>query len=146
MDGRSSPAMTIENDQDFSQKFCTPCRVASPPFVYWARTLILGEQAMSTYALCEPGSIRMFFLGRLLGGLVILFLLLDGVNRLVPWPVVTEALDRLGYGSSDALARALGTISVAGMALTTIPPTSIVGAILWTGYLGNLVVTHFPIV
>jgi hypothetical protein len=26
------------------------------------------------------------------------------------------------------------------------PPTSIVGAILWTGYLGNLVVTHFPIV
>ena len=100
---------------------------------------------MSTYALCEPGSIRMFLLGRVLGGLVILFLLLDGVNRLVPWPVVTDTLDRMGYGSSDALARALGAISVAGMAFTTIPPTSIVGAILWTGYLGNLVVTHFPI-
>jgi hypothetical protein len=105
-----------------------------------------GEQAMSTYALGEPGSIRMFLLGRLLGGLVILFLLLDGVNRLVPWPVVTDTLDRMGYGSSDALARALGAISVAGMALTTIPPTSIVGAIMWTGYLGHIVVTHFPIV
>jgi hypothetical protein len=37
------------------------------------------------------------------------------------------------------LARALG---VAGMALTTIPPSSIVGAMLWAGYLGNVVVTH----
>jgi hypothetical protein len=88
----------------------------------------------------------MYFLSRLLGGLVILFLLLDGMNRLVPWPVVAEALDRMGYGATDTLARAFGAISVAGMALTTMPPTSIVGAILWTGYLGNLVVTHFPIV
>jgi hypothetical protein len=101
---------------------------------------------MSTYALGELGSIRLFFLSRLLGGLVILFLLLDGMNRLVPWPVVAEALDRMGYGATDTLARAFGAISVAGMALTTMPPTSIVGAILWTGYLGNLVVTHFPIV
>lgn len=40
------------------------------------------------------------------------------------------------------LARALAAISVAGVAATTIPPTSIVGVILWTGYLGNLVVTR----
>ena len=38
------------------------------------------------------------------------------------------------------LARALGVISVA---LTTIPPSSIVGAMLWAGYLGHVVVTHF---
>ncbi len=37
------------------------------------------------------------------------------------------------------LSRTLGTLSVA---LTTIPPSSIVGAMLWTGYLGNVVVTH----
>jgi hypothetical protein len=37
------------------------------------------------------------------------------------------------------LARVLGVISVA---LTTIPPNSIVGAMLWAGYLGNVVVTH----
>ena len=30
--------------------------------------------------------------------------------------------------------------------ITAVPPTSIVGAILWTGYLGNAVVTHLPIV
>jgi hypothetical protein len=28
------------------------------------------------------------------------------------------------------------------LALSTIPPSSIVGGILWAGYLGNVVVTH----
>jgi hypothetical protein len=59
---------------------------------------------------------------------------------------VIEAMDRIGYGSSDALARALGAITTACIALTTIPPTSIVGAILWTGYLGNVVVTHLNMI
>jgi hypothetical protein len=44
------------------------------------------------------------------------------------------------------LARALGVISVAGTAFTTIPPASIVGAILWTGYLGNIVVAHLNMI
>jgi hypothetical protein len=30
--------------------------------------------------------------------------------------------------------------------ITTFQPTSIVGAILWTGYVGNAVVAHLPIV
>lgn len=101
---------------------------------------------MSTHVPDQTVSIRALLLVRLISGLVILFLLIDGVSRLVPWPAVTEAIDRIGYGSSEVVARALGVISVAGMALTTIPPTSIVGAILWTGYLGNVVVTHLPIV
>ena len=47
------------------------------------------------------------------------------------------------------LARALGVISVAGtrpVSASRIPPTSIVGAILWTGYLGNVVVTHLNMI
>jgi hypothetical protein len=31
-----------------------------------------------------------------LSGLVILFLLFDGVIKLVPWPIVTETMDRMG--------------------------------------------------
>ena len=42
--------------------------------------------------------------------------------------------------------RALGAISVAGMAFTTIPPSSIVGAMLWAGYLGHIVVAHLNII
>ena len=39
----------------------------------------------------------------------------------------------------------LGTVSIACMSLPAIPPTSIVGAMLWTGYLGDVVVTHLHI-
>lgn len=100
---------------------------------------------MSSYALGEPVSIRAYLLGRLIGGLVILFLSLDGVNRLVPWPAVTEAVDKMGYGASAALARALGAISMPCLTLTAFPPTSFVGAILWSGYLGDVVATHLRV-
>ena len=46
--------------------------------------------------------------GRVLSGLVIVFLLFDGAIKLVPWPVVTETMDKMGYGSSETLARSLG--------------------------------------
>jgi DoxX-like family len=101
---------------------------------------------MSTNVLNEPVSIRDHVLSRLIGGLIILCLVIDGAIKLVPWPSVIDAMDRIGYGSSDALARALGAVTTACIALTTIPPTSIVGAILWTSSLGNALVAHLPIV
>jgi DoxX-like family len=101
---------------------------------------------MSTNVLNEPVSMRDHLLSRLIGGLIILCLMIDGAIKLVPWPSVIDAMDRIGYGSSDALARALGAVTTACIALTTIPPTSIVGAILWTSYLGNALVAHLPIV
>jgi hypothetical protein len=82
------------------------------------------------------------WLGRFLSGLVILFLLVDGAIKLVPWPVVTETI---GYGSSEALARTLGLITVACTILYAIPPTSILGAILLTGYLGGAMAAHLRI-
>jgi len=83
--------------------------------------------------------------GRVLSGLVILFLTVDGAIKLVPWPVVTQTMDRIGYGSSDGLARALGVISIACTVLYAIPPTSILGAILLTGYLGGAMASHVRI-
>jgi hypothetical protein len=56
--------------------------------------------------------------------------------------MVTETMDRIGYGSNDLLARTLGFITLACSFLTTVPPTSIVGAILWTGSLGGAFVSH----
>jgi hypothetical protein len=85
------------------------------------------------------------WLGRVLSGLVILFMLLDGAIKLVPWPVVTETMDRIGYGSSETLARSLGIITIACTVLYAIPPTSILGAILLTGYLGGAIASHLRI-
>jgi hypothetical protein len=85
------------------------------------------------------------WLGRVLSGLVIAFLLLDGAIKLVPWPVVTETMDQMGYGSSESLARTLGVITIACTVLYAIPPTSILGAILLTGYLGGAIASHVRI-
>ena len=83
--------------------------------------------------------------GRLLSGLVIVFLLFDGAIKLVPWPVVTETMDRMGYGSSETLARSLGLITIVCTVLYAVPPTSILGAILLTGYLGGAIASHVRI-
>jgi len=83
--------------------------------------------------------------GRVLSGLVIVFLLFDGAIKLVPWPVVTETMDKIGYGSSESLARTLGFITIACTVLYSIPPTSILGAILLTGYLGGAMASHVRI-
>jgi len=84
-------------------------------------------------------------LGRVLSGFVIVFMMFDGAIKLVPWPVVTQTMDRIGYGSSEGLARALGVISIACTVLYAIPPTSILGAILLTGYLGGAMASHVRI-
>ena len=83
--------------------------------------------------------------GRVLSGLVIVFLLFDGAIKLVPWPVVTETMARMGYGSSETLARSLGVITIVCTVLYSFPPTSILGAILLTGYLGGAMASHVRI-
>jgi len=100
---------------------------------------------MSTIAERAPISRPARLLGRMLSGLVILFMLFDGLIKLVPWPVVTETMDRIGYGSSETLARTLGVISIACTVLYAVPPTSFVGAILLTGYLGGAIASHVRI-
>jgi DoxX-like family len=103
------------------------------------------EQAMPTIAQSEPRSKPALWMGRLLSGLVIIFLLFDGAVKLVPWPIVTETMDRIGYGSSETLARSLGIITIACTVLYSVPPTSILGAILLTGYLGGAMASHLRI-
>ena len=100
---------------------------------------------MTTIAGIMPVSKPARWLGRILSGLVIVFLLLDGAIKLVPWPVVTETMDKMGYGSSENLARSLGIITVVCTVLYSVPPTSILGAILLTGYLGGAMASHVRI-
>lgn len=100
---------------------------------------------MPTIVEKPPVSKPELWLGRILSGLVILFLLFDGAIKLVPWPVVTETMDRIGYGSSETLARSLGIVTIVCTILYAIPPTSILGAILLTGYLGGAMASHLRI-
>ena len=100
---------------------------------------------MTAAADIRPVSAPARWTGRILSGVVILFLMVDGAIKLVPWPVVTETMDKMGYGSSDTLARSLGAITIVCTLLYSIPPTSILGAILLTGYLGGAMASHVRI-
>jgi hypothetical protein len=83
--------------------------------------------------------------GRVLSGLVILFLLLDGAMKMIPLSIVTETMGQLGYASSENLARTLGVLTLGCTILYMIPATSVLGAILLTGYLGGAMATHLRI-
>ena len=100
---------------------------------------------MSSLSDTAPVSKSALWSGRVVSGLVIVFLLFDGAIKLVPWPVVTETMDRMGYGSSETLARSLGLITLVCTVLYAVPPTSILGAILLTGYLGGAIASHVRI-
>jgi hypothetical protein len=122
------------------------CRLAAATFVLGACiSELLKGKTMLTIGETAPVSKPALWMGRVLSGIVILFMLFDGAIKLVPWPVVTESVDRIGYGSSETLARTLGAITIACTVLYAIPPTSILGAILLTGYLGGAIASHLRI-
>ena len=80
--------------------------------------------------------------GRIISALVVLFLLFDSVFKLIkptPAPVV-EAFAHLGWPLS--LEVNLAVLLLCCNVLYAIPPTSLLGAILLTGYLGGAVATH----
>jgi DoxX-like protein len=77
-----------------------------------------------------------------LSGLVILFMLFDGIIKLVPLDIVIETTAQLGYPRSAGLARGLGILGLICTALYAAPRTSLLGAILLTGYLGGTVAIH----
>ena len=83
---------------------------------------------------------KMSWAGRTLTVLTALFMLLDGVMKIVKPPQVLQANVRLAYP--------LSTLSGIGIALIVctliylIPRTSILGAVLLTGYLGGALASN----
>lgn len=80
---------------------------------------------------------------RILAGIAVLFLTMDGVMKLVKPAPVTEAMIKLGY--PDQLSATLGVILLLCTALYVIPRTAVLGAVLLTGYLGGAISTHLRI-
>ena len=68
------------------------------------------------------------------------FLLVDGVMKLMKPAIVVESTVQLGY--PQGVITGLGIVLLACTILYLIPRTSVLGAILVTGYLGGAVATH----
>jgi hypothetical protein len=88
----------------------------------------------------KKASRKLIWSGRVISALPVLFLLMDGVMKLVKPPVVVEATVRLGYRVSAIFG--IGIVLLVCTVVYVIPRTSIFGAILLTGYLGGAVATH----
>jgi len=83
---------------------------------------------------------KMLWTGRVISALVILFLLVDSggkVARLAPY---LEGTVKVGYPAS--LVVPLGIVLLVCTVVYAIPQTSVLGAILLTGYLGGATATH----
>jgi len=81
-----------------------------------------------------------YWVGWILSGLIIAFLLVDAVMKLMVLAVVVETGRTLGLSGESA--RGLGIVLLVATLLYTAPRTAVLGAILLTGYLGGAVATH----
>ena len=85
-------------------------------------------------------TIKRTWVGIIVSALPVLFLLMDAVGKLLkPEPVVSGTLE-LGY--SENVIVPLGITLLISVILYAVPVTSVLGAILLTGYLGGAVATH----
>ncbi|AZO77173.1 MULTISPECIES: DoxX family protein [unclassified Bosea (in: a-proteobacteria)] len=85
------------------------------------------------------------WIGRIMSGLVVAFLVFDGGIKLAPLAIVTETMQQLGYSGSQELARGLGVMTLGIALLYALPRTSVLGAILLTGLLGGAMATHLRV-
>jgi hypothetical protein len=81
--------------------------------------------------------------GRILSGLAVLFFVMDGVMKLFKPAFVVQATVQLGYPESDIAG--IGVLLLTCTLLYVIPRTSILGAILLTGYLGGAVASQIRV-
>lgn len=90
----------------------------------------------------EPGAISraVNWTGRIMSLLPSLLLIMSAVMKLTKAPQVVEGMTKSGIPESVLIP--LGITELACVVLYLIPWTSVLGAILLTGYLGGAIATH----
>jgi len=81
--------------------------------------------------------------GYVLTGLVAAFLAFDTVMKLLQLAPAVQGTTELGYPAGTVVV--IGAIELLCLVLYVIPRTSVLGALLLTGYLGGAIATHVRI-
>jgi hypothetical protein len=81
--------------------------------------------------------------GRIISGFAVLFMLFDSITKIMRNSYVIKASANLGYPVSAI--PVIGMILFACVVVYAIPRTSIIGAVLLTGYLGGAVASNLRI-
>jgi uncharacterized membrane protein (UPF0182 family) len=87
-----------------------------------------------------PVSKASLWTGRVISGLVVLFMIFDGVTKVMKVQQVIDAAVRIGFPVSTVVG--IGITLLICVALYALPRTSVLGAILLTGYLGGATATN----
>jgi hypothetical protein len=91
----------------------------------------------------SPISKRRLWTGRILSGFAVLFLVFDAVVKFTKIAPVVDSFAQLGY--PIGLAPTIGSIALICVVLYVIPRTSVLGAVLLTGYLGGAIASQLRI-
>jgi hypothetical protein len=86
---------------------------------------------------------KLIWTGRVISAVPVLMLLFSAVMKFVQPKGFSEGMAHLGY--PERLAVGLGIVELACTILYIIPQTSVLGAILVTGYLGGAISTHLRV-
>jgi len=100
---------------------------------------------MQTTFQTAPQSKVMLWAGRIITGIVILFMVFDVGIKLIGIDIVRESMLRLGYPESLASGREIGILELICLLLYVIPRTSVLGAILLTGIMGGAIASHLRV-
>ena len=87
-----------------------------------------------------PASQKKLWAGRIISAVPVLLLLFSGVMKLMKPPSVLQGF--AGYGYPESMLVVIGLLEIACTVIYAIPRTSILGAILLTGYLGGATATN----
>ncbi len=95
---------------------------------------------MQSATQAAPNTKTKLWAGRVMSALAVLFLFVDGAMKIAKASVAVEGSIQLGYPESVVFG--IGVVLLVCTLLYAIPRSSILGAILLTGYLGGAVATH----
>ena len=87
-----------------------------------------------------PVSKKLFWAGCIASAPPVVMLIMSGAMKLMKADAVMEGFPKLGWNPTIAVP--LGLVELGCTLIYLIPQTSVLGAILLTGYLGGAVATH----
>jgi hypothetical protein len=101
------------------------------------------EKFMKSNSQASSASTKMVWAGRILSGLLVLFMLFNSAVGLLKPAFAKAGFTHLGYPESVAPGVAIAMLACT--LIYAIPQTSILGAILLTGYLGGATASHLRV-
>jgi len=104
------------------------------------QTLAQHSPFGATTTTSHTGSGGALWTGRVISGLAVAFLIFDSLGKLLELQPVIDGTKQLGYPPDIAFK--LGVILMTCVLVYLVPQTTVLGAVLLTGYLGGAVATH----